>query len=141
MKKHSLKGIALNRSHLCIAVRQTLLFLEIAVLTLILILTWRWFYNAEMPVPIYRRGYYPLALSYGLLLALLIKALKGRGLGEMRVFDVIVSQELALLICNLCFYVPLSLLSYRVLNPDFLIAMTFVQAGLIVLWCFLGTRL
>ena len=141
MKTFSLKGIALNRSHLCSAVRQTLLFLEIAVLTLMLVLTWKWFYNAAMPVPIYRRGYFPLALSYALLLALLIKALKGRSLGEMRVFDVIVSQELALLLCNLCFYVPLSLLSYRVLNPDFLIAMSILQAGLIVLWCFLGNRL
>ena len=141
MKKFTLKGIALNRSHLCSAVRQALLFLEIAALTAMMVFTWKWFYNAEMPVPIYRRGYYPLALSYALLIALLIKALKGRSLGEMRVFDVIVSQELALLICNLCFYVPLSLLSYRVLNPDFLIAMTFVQAGLIVLWCFLGNRL
>lgn len=141
MKKFSLKGIALNRSHLCYAVRQTLLFLEIAALTLMLVFTWKWFYNAEMPVPIYRRGYFPLALSYALLLALLVKALKGRSLGEMRVFDIIVSQELALLIGNLCFYVPLSLLSYRVLNPDFLIAMSFVQAAFIVLWCFLGNRL
>ncbi|MBE6968995.1 MAG: exopolysaccharide biosynthesis polyprenyl glycosylphosphotransferase [Ruminococcaceae bacterium] len=141
MKKFSLKGIALNRSHLCSAVRQTLLFLEIAALTVMLVFTWKWFYNAEMPVPIYRRGYYPLALSYALLLALLIKALKGRSLGEMRVFDVIVSQTLALLIGNLCFYVPLSLLSYRILNPDFLIALTLVQAVFIVLWCFLGNRL
>ena len=141
MKRFTLKGIALNRSHLCSAVRQTLLLLELAALTLMLVLTWRWFYNAEMPVPIYRRGYFPLALSYALLLSLLVKALKGRSLGEMRVFDTIVSQELALLITNLCFYVPLSLLSYRVLNPDFLIAMTVVQAGFIGLWCFFGNRL
>lgn len=141
MKKFTLRGIALNRSHLCSAVRQLLLILEIAALTAMLVYTWKWFYNAEMPVPIYRRGYYPLALSYALLLALLIKALKGRSLGEMRVFDVIVSQELALLIGNLCFYVPLSLLSYRLLNPDFLIALSIVQAAFIVLWCFLGNRL
>lgn len=141
MKKFSLRGIALNRSHLCSAVRQLLLLLELGVLTLMLVFTWKWFYNAEMPVPIYRRGYYPLALSYALLLSLLIKALKGSSLGEMRVFDVIVSQELALLLGNLSFYVPLSLLSYRILNPDFLIAMTMLQAGFIVLWCFLGNRL
>lgn len=141
MKKFTLRGIALNRSHLCSAVRQALLFLEIGLLTLMLVFTWKWFYNAEMPVPIYRRGYYPLALSYALLLSLLIKALKGRALGEMRVFDIIVSQELALLLGNLCFYAPLSLLSYRLLNPDFLIALTILQAGLIVLWCFLGNRL
>ena len=141
MKSFTLRGIALNRSHLCNAVRQALLLLEIALLTAILVFTWKWFYNAEMPVPIYRRGYFPLALAYGLLLALLFKALMGRSLGEMRVFDIIVSQEIALVLGNVSYYVPLSLLSYRILHPGYLIAMTVVQAAAIVLWCFLGNRL
>ena len=94
MKKFSLKGIALNGSHLCSTVQKFMLFLEITAESAILIWVWARFYNALMPVPIFRRGYYPLALFYGGLLFICLKALRGRDIGDMRVFDTIVAQML-----------------------------------------------
>ena len=141
MKSFSLKGIALNRSHLCNAVRRVMLFAEIALLTVMLVFTWKWFYNAHMPVPIYRRGYYALAVFYGVFLGICIKALKGRTIGEQRLLDLIVSQTIALVLCNVSVYVPLALLSYRLFNPGWLLLMTAAQVGVIALWCFLGNRL
>ena len=141
MKKFSLKGIALNGSHLCSTVQKFMLFLEIMIESAILIWVWARFYNALMPVPIFRRGYYPLALFYGGLLFICLKALRGRDIGDMRVFDTIVAQMLSLLLCNVASYLPLCLLSYRVIDPTCLLLMTMVQLGFIVVWCFLCNRI
>ncbi len=141
MKKFSLRGIALNRSHLSNAVRRVMLFAEVVVLTAMLVYTWKWFYNAGMPVPIYRRGYYAMALFYGVFLLLCMKALKGRTIGEKRLFDLIVSQSIALLLCNVTVYFPLALLSYRLFHPGWLLLMSLVQICVIIWWCFLCNRL
>lgn len=141
MKKITLRGIALNRSHLCNAVQRLMLYVELSIQTLLLIFFWNHFYNASMPVPIYYRGYYALALFYWALLFICTKALKGRDIGDVRVFDTIVSQSVALLLGNVASYFPLCLLSYRVLNPSWLLVMTLLQTVLIVLWCFLCNRL
>lgn len=141
MKKLSLKGIALNGSHLCSAVQKFMLLLEIVFQSGMLIWVWSRFYNASMPVPIFRRGYYPLALFYGGLLFICLKALRGRDIGDMRVFDTIVAQMIALLLCNVASYLPLCLLSYRVIDPTCLLLMTMVQLGFIVIWCFLCNRI
>ena len=141
MKKFTLRGIALNRSHLCNAVQRLMLYVELSIQTLLLIFFWNHFYNASMPVPIYYRGYYALALFYWALLFICTKALKGRDIGDVRVFDTIVSQSVALLLGNVASYFPLCLLSYRVLNPSWLLVMTLLQTVLIVLWCFLCNRL
>lgn len=141
MKKFSLKGIALNHSHLCSAVQKLMVLLEILIQCAMLIWVWEHFYNASMPVPIYRRGYYPMALFYGALLYICLKALRGRDIGDMRVFEIIVSQSIALLLCNVAAYLPLCLISYRIIAPTFLLLMTMVQLGIIVVWCFLCNRL
>ena len=141
MKKFSLRGIALNRSHLCDAVQRLMLYVELGIQTLLLVLVWDRFYNDAMPVPIFFRGYYALALFYWALLFICTKALKGRDIGDVRLPDTIISQSVALLLGNVAAYVPLCLLSYRIINPGYLLLMTLVQLGVIVLWCFLCTRL
>ena len=141
MAGFSLKGIALNRSHLCNSVRRVLLFAELTVLTLMMVYTWQRFYNASMPVPIYRRGYYALAVFYWVFLGICLKALKGRAIGEQRLLDTVVSQLIATVLCNTAIYFPLALLSYRLFNPGWLLLMTVVQAAVIVWWCFLCNRL
>ena len=141
MKKFSLRGIALNRSHLCDAVQRLMLYLELSIQTLLLIWVWDRFYNDSLPVPIFFRGYYALALFYWGLLFICTKALKGRDIGDVRLPDTIISQSVALLLGNAASYFPLCLLSYRIISPKFLLLMTLVQLGVIVLWCFLCTRL
>ncbi len=141
MKKFSLRGIALNRSHLCDAVQRLMLYVELTLQTALLILTWNRFYNASMPVPIYFRGYYALSLFYWGLLFICTKALKGRDIGDVRALDTVISQSIALLLGNFASYFPLCLLSYRIINPKYLLLMTLCQIGIVVVWCFLCTRL
>ena len=141
MKKFSLRGIALNRSHLCDAVQRLMLYVELSIQTLLLIWVWDQFYNDTMPVPIYFRGYYALALFYWGLLFVCTKALKGRDIGDVRMLDTVISQCIALLLGNFIIYFPLCLLSYRIIDPGYLLLMTMVQLAVVVLWCFLCTRL
>ena len=141
MKKFSLRGIALNRSHLCDGVQRLMLYLELSIQTLLLIWVWDRFYNDAMPVPIFFRGYYALALFYWALLFICTKALKGRDIGDVRLLDTVISQSVALLLGNVAVYFPLCLLSYRIINPNYLLLMTLAQLGVIILWCFLCTRL
>lgn len=141
MKNFSLRGIALNRSHLCDTVQRLMLYLELSIQTLLLIWVWDRFYNDAMPVPIYFRGYYVLALFYWSLLFICTKALKGRDIGDVRLLDTIISQSVALLLGNTAGYFPLCLLSYRIIDPRYLLLMTLTQLGVIVLWCFLCTRI
>lgn len=141
MKKFSLRGIALNRSHLCDAVQRLMLYLELSIQTALLIWVWDTYYNSSMPVPIYFRGYYALALFYWGLLFVCTKALRGRDIGDVRLLDTVISQCIALLLGNFIIYFPLCLLSYRIINPGWLLLMTLMQLAVVVLWCFLCTRL
>ena len=141
MKKFSLRGIALNRSHLCDAVQRLMLYLELSIQTALLIWVWDTYYNSSMPVPIYFRGYYALSLFYWGLLFVCTKALRGRDIGDVRLLDTVISQCIALLLGNFIIYSPLCLLRYRIINPGWLLLMTLMQLAVVVLWCFLCTRL
>ncbi len=141
MNKNPFRGIALYRSHLCGAVQRLMLYTELTLQTLLLIFVWDRYYNTAMPVPIYYRGYYALALFYWSLLFICTKALKGRDIGDMRLLDTIISQSIALVLGNCAAYFPLCLLSYRIINPNYLLCMLMGQICVVVFWCFLCTRL
>lgn len=131
----------LYRSHFCETVQRLMLYVELTLQTLLLIWVWNRYYNASMPVPIYYRGYYALALFYWGLLFICTKALKGRDIADVRLLDTIISQCIALLLGNVATYLPLCLLSYRIVDPGRLLLMTLAQMIFVALWCFLCNRL
>ncbi|MDD6888165.1 MAG: hypothetical protein PUE41_06810, partial [bacterium] len=95
---------------------------------------WVHAYNPYIRISFYRRGNYMLTLLYALLLLACIFVMKGQKVGEARLLEIIVSQCIALLMCTVIMYFPLSLLQYALLKPGPLLLLLLGQFVMVVLW-------
>ena len=122
-------------------VRIALLGLELAALSLVFYLVWVEYYNPHIVWPFWRRGNYLLTIMYGVLLLMSVLRMKGQGLGEARLTEVVVSQCIALLLTTVIVYVPMSLLQYELLNPTPLALLMLGQWAIVVVWNYGANRI
>lgn len=90
--------------------------MEVAVLTLIYYLIWRYFYRG-LGFPYYGRGKYVLALVYAFLMSVLFLGCDGFQYGHMKLIDVVISQWISILILNTVTYLQLCLILNRMVTP------------------------
>lgn len=102
---------------------------------------WVHAYNPYIRISFYRRGNYMLTLLYAVVLSACIFVMKGQNIGETRLLEIIVSQCIALLMCTVIMYFPLSLLQYALLNPGPLLLLLLGQFVMVVLWNLFANRL
>ncbi len=102
---------------------------------------WVHAYNPYIRISFYRRGNYMLTLLYAVVLIACIFVMKGQNIGEARLLEIIVSQCIALLMCTVIMYFPLSLLQYALLNPGPLLLLLLGQFAMVILWNLFANRL
>lgn len=102
---------------------------------------WVWYYNPYIRLSFYKRGNFMLTLVYMAVLFICTLVMRGQLVGEGHITEVAVSQCISVLMTNVIFYFPMSLLQYELLNPLPLLILMAGQWALIILWNFIANRI
>lgn len=101
---------------------------------------WRWTYSPSMKEQYYRRGHYLIISLYILAMYGMISVYGGWKTGYLRMFNLLFSHVLSILIVNAFTYVGLVLLTLRMLSPWPLILVVIEEWLFSGLWCYISTK-
>lgn len=96
--------------------------------------TWIGHYNKIISAPFFRRGNWMMIFLYGVLLVLFISTYGGFKVGYLKKWNLIYSQNLAVVFANIFTYLQISVLDKHFLNPMQIIKMTLMDFFVIVSW-------
>ncbi|MBE6975829.1 MAG: sugar transferase [Ruminococcaceae bacterium] len=113
--------------------------LEVAVLTVAYYLVWRIGYDAGTFPAYFGYGKIVLAGVYALLTLVLFRNFDGFEFGYMKLFDVIISQWIAMALANFITYWQLCLIANAVVSPAPILLLTVIDAVIIFVCVYLFT--
>lgn len=122
-------------------IRTLMLLINIAILVAVFYYIWIHVYNSALPIPFFRRGNYILYLIYAAILTAFIVLMKGHSIGTMRISEIILSQAIAILLCNVVAYFQVSLLSYKLVPLVGFLVMSALQLTLMLSWALVANRI
>ena len=103
---------------------------------------WIHFYNPLVRRPYYFKGNFFISGVYMLVLMLFGNIYGGLKLGYYKVFDLILSQSLATIVTNAVIYIAMIIpIATWYLSPFWLIVMTLLDIGFIIVWEILSNKL
>lgn len=102
---------------------------------------WRGYYSLLMETQYWRKGHWMVLTFYLFWVFLLPKIYGGWRVGYLRVFNIIYSQSLGLIMTNTLMYFLVVLLTKHFENPLPLLEMTVWQFLTIVIWSVISTRM
>lgn len=111
----------------------TAIFVVIAI-SFIFIIVWKQYYNEEIVFPFYYKGYWLMGAFYAFFFAGFSYIYGGMKFGYLKNTNVILSQTLAMLCANVCIYLETVLLSARFVTVIPMLALSVVDAGVILIW-------
>ena len=114
---------------------------EVALLTLSYYLIWRHVYGEGIFPAYYGYGKFVLAGVYALLILVLFQNFDGFKFGYMKLFDVIISQCIAMVLANFITYWQLSLIANQLVTPVPLLMLTVIDVAVIFCCSFLYTAI
>ena len=96
---------------------------------------WNRYYNeAVLQMPFYRRGIWMMVLIYGILLAFFMHTYGGFKIGYLKNGNLIYSQIMAVLFTNVVTYMQIAVIDRRLVNPVYLLPLTLGEIAFIVIW-------
>lgn len=112
---------------------------EVVFLCLIYYFVWVYFYKPESSRPFEGRGKYVLMLVYGILGAGTIYINEGFRFGYLKMSEVVISQSVSLIICNIITYLQLCLMDNRMLSTTGMLVLTAVDMVVACVYVFACT--
>ncbi|SCY46348.1 exopolysaccharide biosynthesis polyprenyl glycosylphosphotransferase [Lachnospiraceae bacterium XPB1003] len=110
---------------------------EVIFLCLIYYFVWMYFYRPEAGSSFLGRGKYVLMLVYGILAAGAINMNEGFRFGYLKISEVIISQSVSLIICNIITYLQLCLMENRMLSTTGMLALTVADIAIASVYVFM----
>ena len=98
---------------------------------------WTNHYNRILSSPFWRRGNWLMMILYAILLLFFLTTYGGFRVGYLRKGNLIYSQLLSVILANIIEYIVLVLIDKKMHNPYMLVAMTAVDAIVIVIWAWI----
>lgn len=119
--------------------KRTILFLAscISIVFMCALFAYAWYeYYVETMyvVKFYRRGNYVVIALYGLVMFFFSNMYGGLKIGQHRRVEIMLSQYLSLLLTNMVYYVIISLLAFRFVNPFVLVLLMGAEMVVITIW-------
>ena len=115
--------------------------LEVLLLTVAYYFVWRNGYGEEGFPPYYGSGKYVLAGVYAALLFFLVYNYDGFEFGYLKLFDVVLSQWIAVLIVNFITYFQLCLIANRMITPGPMLVLMLMELGISFVCVYLYTAI
>ena len=116
-------------------------FFEILVLAVAYYLVWRKGYDLGVFPAYYGKGKYVLIGVYALLILALFRNFDGFKFGYMKLFDVIVSQWIAVIIANFITFWQLCLIANVLITPIPILVLTLIDAVVVFVCAYLYTAI
>lgn len=101
---------------------------------------WMNYYSSLMESPFFRKGHWMMAATYGFLIFVFAKMYGGWRVGFLRLFNLIYSQCLSVILTNAVIYVLITLLTKHFQVPTLLIFMTLAQFILASIWALFSLK-
>lgn len=102
---------------------------------------WMHYYSVLMESPFFRKGHWMMAATYGFLIFIFAKMYGGWRVGFLRLFNLIYSQCLSVILTNGVIYVLITLLTKHFQVPTLLILMSLIQFILVALWALFSLKI
>lgn len=110
-------------------------FINIILMSALFAYVWYHHYADTMYVyQFYRRGHYVIIALYGLMLLFFSNMYGGLKIGQLRRIEVMLSQYLSLLLTNTLYYIIISLLAFRFVNPLMLFVLMGAEMVVSTIW-------
>ncbi len=110
-------------------------FINIILMSALFAYAWYYHYADTMYVyKFYRRGHYVIIALYGLMLLFFSNMYGGLKIGQLRRIEVMLSQYLSLLFTNTLYYIIISLLAFRFVNPLMLFVLMGAEMVVSTIW-------
>lgn len=116
-------------------------FFEVAVLTAMYYLVWRYGYDSGIFPAYLGNGKYVLAGVYVLLVLVIFYYMDGFKFGYLRLTEVVTSQIIALTIANFITFWQLCLIANRVISPAPIFVLLLAQVVVVLVFTFVYTRI
>lgn len=98
-------------------------------------------FAAAMAMPFYRRGNWFLIFTYALIYFIFSHIYQCDRVGDLRISELIYSNILAILLCNLISFFQVSMLILEIAELGTFLLLTALQAAVIVLWAWGANRI
>ena len=109
---------------------------------IIFFIVWKEFFNPYIRRPYRFKGNYFLAGIYAVLLLIFGNIYGGMKIGYYKVFDIILSQSVSIIITNAVTYIAVIIpIATWYLSPVPIIIMTLINIGLIIIWSIAANRI
>lgn len=118
--------------------KRIIIFLEMLLImsleTYVFWIAWDTIYNPKFMVAYWRRGHWVALGLYVTLLFFFSKLYGGYKIGYLRLFDVIYSQILSILLVNAITFVQICLIGMKVMNVVPMLMVTCIDSAIIIAW-------
>lgn len=126
--------------------KRTILFIASLINIVLMsgIFAWIWYHDYAQTMyayTFYRKGHYVMIALYGLMLFFLSTMYGGLKIGQLRRIEVLLSQYLSLFLTDFLFYIIISLLAFRFVNPFMLFVMLLAEMLVSSIWYIITIRL
>ncbi|MDR0919102.1 MAG: exopolysaccharide biosynthesis polyprenyl glycosylphosphotransferase [Oscillospiraceae bacterium] len=116
-------------------------FLLLILLCTAFAFTWYHSYANKIVLPFYRKGNWLLVIVYAIFILLFFKIYKGFSINQLKRFDIISSQILALICVNIITYFQISLIARGLLKVVPILLLTLADIFISLFWTFFSCHL
>lgn len=102
---------------------------------------WMRSYSGRMEIPFFRKGHWMMAATYGIMAFTFAKMYGGWRVGFLRLFNMIYSQCLSVILTNTIIYLLITLLTKHFQSPGPLLLMSSCQFAVSAVWAVLSLKI